>query len=138
MDRMIKTFICIFLLIPLYTAGAEENITFPGSVKSFSFSPSPRFYGADIELAFSGTATPPYSIFSLKLGGAWEKAYFYRLPDGSFYRGNTENFPGITAENPEVFNRLNFNWKQGIIQGIYAEPDEKRNILSLFLFYRGS
>jgi len=137
MNRMIKTFLCIFLLIPLHATNAEENVTRPGSVGSFSLSPSPRFYGADIELTFRGKDEPPYTIFSAELGGAWEKAYFYRLPDGSLYRGNTEGFPGITAENPEVFNRLNFNWKLGVIQGIHAKANEKRNLLSLFLFYRG-
>jgi hypothetical protein len=115
---------------------ADDDFSLAGTVKPFSFALSPKFYGAQGEVLFSG-GWRPYTTFLIGAGGAYEKAYFYLLPDGTYYTGDTTGYPGVTTENPEQYRRLAFNWETGIIQGLLADENRDRNLIEAIFIYRG-
>ncbi|MFP4383389.1 MAG: hypothetical protein ACLFSE_05040 [Spirochaetia bacterium] len=133
---LILLLMVLFFQVILSADTDDDEFSFAGTVKPFSFALSPKFYGARGEVLLSGSWRP-YTTFLIGAGGAYENAYFYMLPDGTYYIGDTSDYPGVTAENPEQYRRLAFNWETGIIQGILADENRDRNLMELIFIYRG-
>ncbi|MBN2553736.1 MAG: hypothetical protein JXB06_13245 [Spirochaetales bacterium] len=89
-----------------------------------------------------GWKMPPWftgvdTILQTTVGGGYEGFGTFRAPD---YTPNQPAVPPQTVADPSgslEFNSPNFQWQAGIRQGILWNAEEDRNLLELFLFYRG-
>jgi len=108
--------------------------------------------GASIDILYAGARLLPGldTIIEVDPGAGWQSNDFYLNPDGSHYTGpytggNTSPsfsspvaFLGPTSggNSPTIYDQAEFMSDFGIRQGIVWNPDQKRNLLEGFLFYR--
>lgn len=156
------TFACILaILVCLGGATAVAQSTTPTGTWTFTgfglyaywldgFIPS----GASIDILYAGVKLIPGldTIIEDDPGAGWQSNDFYLNPDGSHYTGpytggNTSpsytqtgfvNVLGPTSggNSPTTYDQAEFLNDLGIRQGILWNPEQKRNLLEGFLFYR--
>jgi hypothetical protein len=127
-------FILIFSAISLFAQSQQSSDQ--ALQPHFAFSPGLRIWGADIGISYELPLLGD-SVFTRllgSLGGGYETMAFYRNPDGTFYAG-TE--PGTNPAIAPFYNRVDFHWSIGAVQGLFRLPDAASNTVEAFLAYRG-
>ena len=73
--------------------------------------------------------------FIMAFDAAYEAAALYREIDGSGYRPPVE---GVFLSSGDAgYSRMNTNWRLGIRQGVLYSERTGKNLLSVFILYRG-
>jgi hypothetical protein len=139
----------LFCLTLLYQPelGAEENGE-RGDRLFYGIADMRRYFAwgwnlipTGIDLTIGWTLQPWLAgvdtILQATVGGGYEGFATFRTPD---YIPNQPLVPPEAAADPSgslEFNSPNFQWQAGIRQGILWNTAEDRNLLELFLYYRG-
>ncbi len=126
----------VLVLFGAATAGAQSTTpkgewTFTGwglySYWLWGFAPS----GGSIDILYNGVHLfdGVDTIFENDIGAGWQTNVFYRDPvTGGLYTGSDTT---VTS-----YDQVEFLDDLGIRQGILWNPDQERNLLEAFLFYR--
>lgn len=118
----------LLLLIGLTGLIAEE--------KQFTFSPSPRFWGATLFARYSFEPPAENAVETSIIGGlssAYETVGYYRAPDGSLF---TDGVAGFSADQ-STYDRFDLMWQVGLQQGILSRTDSTDDLAVVFAYYRG-
>ncbi|TVQ23640.1 MAG: hypothetical protein EA382_09620 [Spirochaetaceae bacterium] len=118
-------------------------LVFVGVVVALGAQPSqwefgfgPRIIGATVAPRYTlqvPTADGVETSITGLLSGAYQASGYYRAPDGSYA------LPADVLANTGIisYNRADFTWELGVLQGIVPRGDVLADAASVFLFYRG-
>lgn len=124
---MRKTIAAAALLVIALSAAAQDRL---------SLSPSPRFWGATLNVRYA-LVDPSVQFTETTLLARATAAYaggsYLRFPDGRLF---TSAADGFTAE-ATAYDRFDSGWGFGVEQGIVPAPDRSDDALVVFALYRG-
>ena len=92
----------------------------------------PRLWGADVALGWKGWDILPGvdTILWGSAGGGWKNNLYFGAADDTAG-------PARPDLDTIAYVNLNVDWRFGAAQGIVFNPEQNRNLVELFLFYRG-
>jgi hypothetical protein len=120
------------LLLLIFTTARSFSLP----VGDWDVHPGLRLWGADVRAAYGGVSLIEGldTFLWLGAGGAFETTAYYRLPDGSDSQPMASLFLGSEVA---AFKRINVLWSLGLQQGVAYRPRARKNLVELFLYYRG-
>lgn len=130
-------YLIVVLLLPYSTAGADSFFFRVEDVDwHFAWGMDYIPTGADITIGYGGFnwIAGVESSIEMTFGAGYEGFETYRDVD---YMPHTEIVNSAGHDKNLEFNKANILWALGARQGLLWNPEQQRNLLEAFLFYRG-
>ena len=133
---MAKRRVLVFVFAACVLAAPSILVSaFP--IGDWQLSPYPVFWGAGIAVEYGGIRffEGVDTIFMMGFDGAYENLAYFRYLDGTRYDPPRE--PASLSKGFGAYDDVRFNWHVGVRQGLLYDAESSKNLLELFLIYRG-